>query len=72
MFGPVPHRYVRGMEETTTNTQARRRAGGENDQAPTAFNRRDVSRNTRPRQNQEIDRRDYDRSIEVFARVLGN
>jgi hypothetical protein len=57
------------MQENATPTKGRPRGGTE--QAPTAFNRRDVCRNTRPRLNQKIDRRDMDRSVEVFWRVLG-
>jgi hypothetical protein len=57
------------MEEKKTDHTHGRTGGPE---TPTAFNRRDVSHNTHPRGNQEIDRRDLDRSVELFSRVLGN
>ena len=60
------------MEENAKPTPARPAGAPTNPQAPTAFNRRTVCHNTHPRLNQEIHRGDYDRSLELFSRVLGN
>jgi hypothetical protein len=57
------------MEEKPQRTTAA--PSGGHRKAP-VFNRRDVARNTHPRGNQEVDRRDYDRSVEAFSRVLGS
>jgi hypothetical protein len=69
-FGP--HRYALCMEEHATTTEVRPGGAPPDPQAPTAFDRRQVCRNTHPRLNPEIDRVGYDRSIELFARVVGN